>query len=183
MKKENKLLGATVIIALMAIIGFSMTACGDGAGTGDNGTGGNGTGTGGDGFSWNGSYFESGTTSGGVRLNGTSLYINNSTWDGTEIHGGTYLNITIVDGGVLKLGNDSGEVIGRYAYINFNGGKKGLLAYYSFEDEEEYALGLGTRTSPADGARGIVASWYEIYFSPSPDLSGMPTSYYWIGGK
>lgn len=132
-------------------------------------------------FSWNGTY----TGDGNVTISGNNKLTtpSNNNWPGTEIATGQTLDITIIDGGEIKAGSNSGAVIGRYSYINFGGARKGILVFAKVNGVDSYGLGLGNRSG--DGAPGVVSFLTNegAFFSPSVSYSGMSSSYSWMGIK
>ena len=135
---------------------------------------------------WNGDYL--GDDGNGnpvtVTINMTALDITGHSVLGSNM-GGNSLTIGIRHGGWVKDGDADGPVIGRYAFIYQGANKIGLLVYASDDGNDNYAIGLGTSTSPPDGAYEKVIDWEAggVWFVPAPDLTGIPTSYWWGGDK
>jgi len=153
MKNIVKLFG---IIALVALIGFSMVACG-----GDDGGGGGGGGGGGSG---NGSLTITGLTAYNGKYVGGSCVksADNIIMAGGQYNNGTLTGGEIKDGTVtLKVWKSDGMNV-----TNYSGNDKSVTFYLSFMDKATDSIGIGTSSRgevTVDFTNGVASGAFQPF--------------------
>ena len=179
MKNVFKLFG---LFTLITVIGFSMLGCGNPTGSSTTGGGGGGSTTV-EFTSWNGTYSGAGGRSVGI-TGGNTLTLNNFVSQEIQaVEGNGPFTFTLDGEGEIKYGDASGQVIGKYEYVNISLNRKGILTYIGHDGQNYYNLGLGIKDG--SGAMEMITSFESegAYFDPPISYIGMSNGYGWAGDR